>query len=138
MPSDQSRRMNPETIGAGVHDPLDFRQFSPDEGVVVGMYGDDPDVGIVVWNLEPGQENSTHVHPDQAQIIFPLTGTGLLLKGDDEPPAPIRQGHCVIVPRGIVHGIRNTGSDRLSYLTVTTHSTAGYTRTPIGDQQVHL
>lgn len=138
MPADRSKQMTPETLGTGVYDPNDFRMFSPDEGMVVPMYADDPDVSVVVWNLEPGQENSTHVHPDAAHVQWVLSGSGVMLRGD-EPPVPIRAGQCMIIPRGRVHGIRNTGTERLSYLAVTNrHPGGGYVRTPIGEQKVSL
>ena len=70
-----STRMNAENLGSGVVDPMRFRRFAPDKGVPVAIYGDQ-DVSLLIWNLEPGQENSTHVHPERAHMMFVLTGTG--------------------------------------------------------------
>lgn len=128
MAAVREKQMTAETFGNGVFNPMDFRQFAPEEATVVLTYGQDPDVGVVVWNLEPGQENSTHTHPDSAHVITVLAGSGEYLK--DGNPVPIKAGDCLVVPRNVVHGIRNTGSERFSYMAVTNVSPTGYTRTP--------
>jgi mannose-6-phosphate isomerase-like protein (cupin superfamily) len=121
MPSDSSKRLTPETLGTGVHDPKEYCQFSPDEGFVVGMYSD-PHLNISIWNLEPGQENSAHIHPNREHVMLVLTGSGVYLRGNDDP-VPIQAGQCAIVPIGVVHGIRNTGTERLSCMIIS--STTG-------------
>ena len=118
--ADESKLMTPETLGAGICNPLEFRRFSAERGCVVPMYKDQ-DVGIVVWNLEPGQENSTHVHEASAHVMLVLEGSGQRIS-DSADPVPIRAGECLIIPRGSVHGIRNTGD---------------YVRAPIGEQRGH-
>jgi len=136
MPADQSKAMSPENLGTGVYNPKDFSAFDPNEGMVCIMYGNDPDVSIVVWNLEPGQENSTHVHPTSTHVQMVLQGAGEYLK--DGKPVPCKAGDAIIVPRGVVHGVRNTGKDRLSYMAVTSVSPEGYDRQPVGEQKVSL
>ena len=121
---DQSKRMSPESVGDGVYDPKDFRGFSPEGPTVVGMYGDDIDMSIVIWNLEPGQEDPPHSHATNAQAIYVLEGTGVSLR-EEAPPVPIKAGQCLIVPRNVVRGIRNTGDARLSYMTVSSWGGGG-------------
>ena len=123
---DASRRMTPDTLGSGVYDPRTFEQFRPEEGTVVPLYKDQ-DVSVVVWNLAPGQENSPHSHPASAHVLWVLEGEGQCLKGD-AAPVSIKAGECAIVPRGVVHGIRNTGRSNLSYLAVTSVGAGGYVR----------
>ena len=134
--ADESTMMTPETVGTGVANPLEFRRFSPEQGFVVAMYKDQ-DVSVVVWNLEPGQENSTHVHQASAHVMLVLEGSGQRIS-DTADPAPIRAGETLIVPRGVVHGIRNTGDTRMSYLAITTLGEGDYVRAPIGEQKVTL
>ncbi|MGH7907400.1 MAG: cupin domain-containing protein [Candidatus Binataceae bacterium] len=124
MPADETRKMTPQTIGAGVHDPRQFRHFSKEDASVVVMY-EDADQTLVVWNLEPGQENSPHVHPSNAHTMMVLEGEGVVLRKDGTE-APLKAGQCVIIPRGVMHGIRNTGRERLSYFAVTTNGPDGY------------
>jgi mannose-6-phosphate isomerase-like protein (cupin superfamily) len=121
MPSDQSKRLTPENLGAGVHDPKDFVQFSPDEGFVVSMYVD-PHLTISIWNLEPGQENAAHVHPNRVHAMMLISGNGLYLRGDEEP-VPFKTGQCAIAPVGVIHGVRNTGTEPLSCMIIS--STTG-------------
>ena len=70
---------------------------------------EDPDLRLLVWNLEPGQENSVHVHPSFAQTLIVLEDSSAVLKGDNVELVPIKAGQCLVAPRGIPHGIRNTG-----------------------------
>src|SRR5712692_6878147 len=118
----------PSTAGgeAGVHDPRAFQQFSPDKATVVRVYGDE-DVSVVVWNLDPGQENPPHTHPENAHTIMILEGAGQYLRQDGSQ-VPVKGGDCIIIPRGQSHGVRNTGDKPLSYLAVTTLAGKGYVR----------
>jgi mannose-6-phosphate isomerase-like protein (cupin superfamily) len=118
--------MDPATIGAGVHDPRRFQRFSTDRATVVRMYAD-RDLSLVVWNLEPGQENDLHQHPENAHTLIVLEGQGIYLRGQTES-VPIKGGDCIIVPRGQLHGVRNTGSVRLSYFALTSQGPSGYIR----------
>jgi mannose-6-phosphate isomerase-like protein (cupin superfamily) len=120
--------LTPETVGDRVYDPKDFVRYSPDAATLVRFYGEDPDVNMVIWNLEPGQENHTHAHADFAQAFVILCGDGVLLRGAEGEPVDIKAGQVVINPRTRMHGIRNTGSERLSYLAISTRSVSQ--RTP--------
>lgn len=120
-------QLTPETLGRGVHDPLAYRQYSTDDAHAVRMYKD-VDISLVVWNLEPGQEGAMHSHPESAHAFLVLCGSGEYMQGDQDV-VPIKAGDCVIIPRQQVHGIRNTGSERLSYLAFTNQGPNGYSRT---------
>lgn len=116
---DNSREVRPDTLGAGIFDPKDYQIYSRDEETVIGVYRDGIDIRhVIVRNFEPGQENPLHVHPENAHCIYILEGNGQVLRSDG-PPIPIVAGQIWIVPRGMEHGIRNTGTTRLSYLGVT-------------------
>ena len=93
-------------------------------------------MSITSLSMEPGQENSTHVHEASAHVMYVLEGSGHRISDSGEP-VPLRAGECLIVPRGSVHGIRNTGDTRLSYLAVTTLAEGDYVRAPIGEQRGH-
>jgi quercetin dioxygenase-like cupin family protein len=115
---DNSREVRPETLGSAIFDPKEYQIFSPDDQMVIGMYRDGIDIRhVTVRNFEPGQGNPLHTHPENAHCIYILEGTGEVLRPDG-PPVPIKTGQVWIVPRGVQHGIRNTGSTRFSYLGV--------------------
>jgi mannose-6-phosphate isomerase-like protein (cupin superfamily) len=125
MHDDQRQAMEPETLGNGVHDPRSYRRFSVEAATVVRMYSDQ-DLSVV-WNLEPGQENDLHQHPENAHALLVLEGRGEYLRGE-EGSVPIEAGDCVIVPRGQLHGIHNSGDTRLSYFAITSQGPSGYIR----------
>ena len=127
MPSDHTKQITPETLGEGVYDPRDFQVFSVEGSTVVRMYHEDPDASVVVWNLEPGQEHALHSHPENLHVFYVLEGEGTYLRGELSP-VPVKSGQCVIIPREHDHGIRNTGTERLSYLAFSTYSDKGFTR----------
>jgi quercetin dioxygenase-like cupin family protein len=131
----QPERLSPETLETGIIDAGEYQLFSPEQGKVVPVYSDQ-DIGLTMWNLEPGQENSAHSHPDFGQILIVMRGSGEALRGEELPPLPIKAGMFFIAPRGAPHGIRNTGSERLSYVTASNRTGSGYTREPIGEQKV--
>ena len=134
----QSReRLTSATLGAGVIQPLDWRRYSSEKATVVPLYGDD-DLGIVIWNLEPGQENECHLHPACAHAFVILEGQGHYLQHDPETAEyaenPVKQGDLVLIPRQTVHGIRNTGTSNLAYCAVTTNQEGiGYQRILVAD-----
>ena len=130
MARDTTRQLTPETLGEGVYDPHAFKAYSQEEPMVVRMYADDPDASLVVWNLEPGQETDSHRHPENLHVFIVLNGHGEYI--NDGQRVPIAPGQCVIIPRGVVHHIRNTGSEPLSYLAVSTYGPEGYVRERTG------
>ena len=64
-------------------------------------------------------------------VFYVLEGRGTYVRREDKP-VDVRVGQCVIIPRGQVHGIRNTGTERLSYLALSTYGPDGYVRAPAG------
>ena len=128
--------MNPDTpahaSNGGVYDPMTFRKFSAEKANVVRMYSDE-DLTLVVWNLEPGQENDLHRHAENAHALIILEGEGLYVRGDGTT-TPVKAGECVVVPRQQPHGIRNTGSTRLSYFAITNQGSSGYVRDSLAGQ----
>jgi quercetin dioxygenase-like cupin family protein len=126
MSRTETRELTRETLGTGVHRPDAYQQFTPEAAHAARMYKDQ-DISLVVWNLEPGQENRQHSHPESAHTFLVLTGEGVYLR-DDADPTPIRAGDYIIIPRQVLHGIRNTGTERLSYVAFTSQGPNGYSR----------
>jgi quercetin dioxygenase-like cupin family protein len=78
---EDSPGMNSDTLGTGVHKPTAFRSFSAERATVVRMYADQ-DLSLVVWNLEPGQENDFHRHAENAHSLIVLEGQGHYIRED--------------------------------------------------------
>ena len=66
--------------------------------------------------FEPGQEHRLHGHSGMDKVYHVLAGRGVfLLEGREEPMAA---GTMLIAPEGVLHGIRNTGTERLLVLAI--------------------
>lgn len=64
--------------------------------------------------LEPQQTQRTHAHEGADKFYFVLEGRGRFMVGDEE--REVETGALVIAPAGVVHGVTNTGDQRLSLL----------------------
>ena len=107
-------RTDPSTL---VFDFSKYQQFDADSATVVFTYITGQ-LGIVVWNLEPGQENDFHVHPTTEHLHVVLEGECEYSLAD-LPPVVVRKGQAVMVPEQVPHGIRNVGTTRASYVAIT-------------------
>ena len=66
--------------------------------------------------FEPGQEHKLHAHAGMDKVYHVLAGRGaFLLEGRE---APMAAGMTLIAPSGVLHGIRNTGAERLLVLAI--------------------
>jgi quercetin dioxygenase-like cupin family protein len=127
MLNETQERFVPDLVGRiDVGDPdslivdlSTYQVFDADSAVVTLMYTNiaSSGLGIVVWNLEPGQENDFHRHPDTEHLHVMLAGEAEYTLAD-RPPVTVRVGQAVMVPANIPHGIRNTGTQRCSYLAI--------------------
>ena len=88
------------------------------------------DLGLIMWNLSPGQENDYHVHPNTEHLHIIVQGEVEYTLADF-PPRTMKVGEAVLVPAGIPHGIRNLSHAPASYLAV-----AGMTSGPY--EKIHL
>lgn len=69
-----------------------------------------------LWCLKPGQHIHPHVHAgDHVWII--LEGEGRCLS-DGDADKPVASGTVLVAPAGLAHGIENTGSDGLVFVSV--------------------
>ena len=103
-----------------------YESYSTERANVTRVY-QDTDINLVVWNLTPGQVTDAHKHPENAHTFIVLCGQGEYVRENDRP-VPIHAGDFVIIPREVVHLIRNSGSEPLSYLAVSSIGPHGYSR----------
>ena len=67
-------------------------------------------------SFEPGQEHRLHGHSGMDKVYYVLAGHGVfLLEGREEPMEP---GMMLVAPEGVLHGIRNTGTERLLVMAI--------------------
>ena len=66
--------------------------------------------------FEKGQTHALHSHADMDKVYHVLEGEGAFLLEDRE--VPMQAGVLLVAPKGVPHGIRNTGAGRLLVLAI--------------------
>jgi quercetin dioxygenase-like cupin family protein len=116
--ADHATDVNSKDLDTLVFDLAKYQQFTADAATVVLTYVTGQ-LGVVVWNLEPGQENDYHVHPTTEHLHIVLEGECEYTLAD-RAPVTVKKGQAVMVPAQVPHGIRNQGTQRASYIAITT------------------
>jgi mannose-6-phosphate isomerase-like protein (cupin superfamily) len=95
--------------------PADHAVYDPQKmGKATLFQSDRLLVGLNAF--EPGQEHKLHAHAGMDKVYHVLAGSGVfLLEGR---AAPMAAGMTLIAPEGVLHGIRNTGGERLLVLAI--------------------
>jgi mannose-6-phosphate isomerase-like protein (cupin superfamily) len=70
---------------------------------------------LVLMNISPGEEIGEEVH-DLDQFIRLEEGVGIVILDDEV--FDIRDDDAVIIPKGVAHNIKNTGSVGLKFYTL--------------------
>ncbi|MFK0113025.1 cupin domain-containing protein [Streptomyces sp. NPDC091217] len=112
---DATDRIDPGQPSTLVFDPTEYQEYDAGQASLSLVYLGR--VGIVTWNLEPGQWNPSHMHPDTDHVHIVLRGE-LEYHLADLSPMRVSAGQAVIVPAGIAHGIRNASAGRACYMAV--------------------
>ena len=93
-------------------------------------------ISFCVEDMSPGRKMRVHKHLNNDELIFIHKGEGTLTL--DEEIIKVKIGDVVFVPRGIWHGLDNTGAENL--LMVFQYTPAGFEEyfiengTPVGMQ----
>ena len=69
-----------------------------------------------VADFPPRRHAPPHVHEEQEEILYVLSGSGEFYF--DGAPEPVEAGTCVYVPPKVEHSINNTGDDVLKVVYV--------------------
>lgn len=77
-----------------------------------------PGVGAVTANMnyvdmQPGEENVPHVHPESEDTLFVLDGRGTIKDFDNDRVLEFEAGQAVHVPVGIKHAVRADRGSRI-------------------------
>jgi mannose-6-phosphate isomerase-like protein (cupin superfamily) len=102
----------------------------PGEGARVGNVEflartkDTPRFTCGIIDFAAGREVEPHVHADEDDSFYVLEGELTFVIGDDEVSAPA--GTFVLVPPGVEHGFRNSGTGPARILNI--HAPAGFDR----------
>jgi quercetin dioxygenase-like cupin family protein len=69
----------------------------------------DHEISQSLVEFAPGTSAPRHFHPGE-ELIYVVKGT-LEYDLDGQPPAVVKTGQSLLIPYGIVHGVKNVGSD---------------------------
>ena len=81
---------------------------------------------VVAWHVEPGQRIAAHVHPHGQDTWTILSGRGDYQIGADGESRPVAAGDVVVARTGSVHGVANSGTEPLRFISVVSPAEAGY------------
>ena len=65
-----------------------------------------------VGYFSPGQGLNMHIHPESEEVYYVVEGRGTVYVGE-ERKMEVNKDTAVYSPPGTIHGIRNTGSEKL-------------------------
>lgn len=87
---------------------------------------------IVAWYVKPGQTILPHTHPQGQDTWTILSGEGrYFLDATTSANQIIKAGDIVVARANDVHGVVNTGSEPLMFVSVVSPADAGYYLLPI-------
>jgi mannose-6-phosphate isomerase-like protein (cupin superfamily) len=73
-------------------------------------------MSMVVSEVAPGANIPIHLHQREDELIFIHTGNGLVTLGDRQVPSSA--GAVLYAPKGVWHGIENTGSATITWCAI--------------------
>jgi mannose-6-phosphate isomerase-like protein (cupin superfamily) len=95
--------------------PEDFAVYDPERMGKSTLFQSDR-LLVGLNSFEPGQEHRLHGHAGMDKVYYVLAGRGVfLLEGREEP---METGMMLIAPEGVLHGVRNTGGERLLVMAI--------------------
>lgn len=68
-------------------------------------------ISFLSESFRPGDALPVHKHLNEDELIFLHKGAGLLTLGETQHQ--VGEGAVIIVPRGVWHGLQNTGSENI-------------------------
>ena len=71
---------------------------------------------MVRVRMPPGRAHQFHAHPEMEEIIYVESGTAE--QWVDRTHRELKAGDSAHIPRGVVHGTYNAGSDTLVFLAI--------------------
>jgi len=66
-----------------------------------------------VGYFAPGEGLKPHLHPESEEVYYVVRGEGIVLIGEERKPLPIDPDTAIYIPPGKIHGVKNSGEDRL-------------------------
>jgi quercetin dioxygenase-like cupin family protein len=101
--------------------------LQPSEGEPIrSVVHETADSVVVAWTVKPGQRISPHVHPSGQDTWTVISGVGEYQVDASGKTLSITAGDIAVAPTGAVHGLLNTGSQDIVFVSVVSPGLAGY------------
>jgi quercetin dioxygenase-like cupin family protein len=84
------------------------------------------DAAVVAWHVQPGQRITPHIHPHGQDTWTLMAGQGDYQVDATGTTVPVAAGDVVVAPVGAVHGVLNTGTQPLIFVSVVSPALSGY------------
>jgi len=81
---------------------------------------------VIAWHVNPGQKISAHVHPLGQDTWIIQSGEGQYQLDKSGATQNIQAGDVVIAHSGEAHGVINTGTEPLIFISVVSPALSGY------------
>ena len=81
---------------------------------------------VIAWHVNPGQQISAHLHPLGQDTWIVQSGTGEYQLDQTGTKKIIKAGDVVIAHSGETHGVLNTGTEPLIFISVVSPALSGY------------
>jgi oxalate decarboxylase/phosphoglucose isomerase-like protein (cupin superfamily) len=83
-----------------------------DWGTIKWLVSPDLDAGACLTTGEvivyPGKGHAPHLHPNDQEVIYVISGEGVQTVGEGTPAFPIKAGDAVYIPANTLHSTFNT------------------------------
>ena len=101
--------------------------LQPNDGEPIrSIVAESAHASIVAWFVKPGQRIAPHLHPHGQDTWTVLEGGGLYCLDSSDTTLPISAGDVVVAPARSVHGVLNTGTQPLVFVSVVCPAEAGF------------
>lgn len=68
---------------------------------------------FAVGYFGPEEGLNPHIHPESEEVYYVIRGRGKVYIGEEQKEVSIEPNMALYIPPGTVHGVVNTGSERL-------------------------
>ncbi|MBU3619999.1 cupin domain-containing protein [Polynucleobacter sp. CS-Odin-A6] len=84
------------------------------------------DSAVIAWHVNPGQRISAHFHPHGQDTWIIQSGIGEYQTDNAGSTKAIKAGDVVVAHAGETHGVLNTGTEPLIFISVVSPALSGY------------
>ena len=73
-------------------------------------------MSMLMSEVAPGANIPVHLHRNEDELIFMHSGSGVVTLGEQRVPS--RAGAVLYAPKGVWHGVENTGTETLTWCAI--------------------